>query len=93
MYTYAAGQIPRALERFGSGLAADPQHAQDSPPTSLDMIVPRMVDTEASGGFENFIGERRHNLREVREALERRTGRRRDNVATHRFSGRRWALG
>ena len=42
-----------------------------SPRTSLDMLVPQMDDTEATGGLENFIEGRRHNLREVREALGR----------------------
>ena len=42
-----------------------------SPRTSLDMLVPQMDDTETTGGFENFIEERRQNLREVREALEK----------------------
>ena len=42
-----------------------------SPLTSLDMLVPQMDDTETTGGLENFIEGRRHNLREVREALER----------------------
>ena len=37
-----------------------------SPRTSLDMLVPQMDDTEATGGLENFIEGRRHNLREVR---------------------------
>ena len=40
-----------------------------------------MGDAEASGGFDNFIEELRHNLRQAWEALERiRGGReRRDN--------------
>ena len=42
-----------------------------SPRTSLDMLVPQMDDTEATGSLENFIEGRRHNLREVREELER----------------------
>ena len=41
-----------------------------SPRTTLDMLVPQMDDTEATGGLENFIEGRRHNLREIREALE-----------------------
>lgn len=39
--------------------------------TSLDMLVPQMDDTEAIGGLEYFVEERRHNLRDVREALKR----------------------
>ena len=42
-----------------------------SPRTSLDMLVPQMDDIETTGSLENFIEERRHDLREVREALER----------------------
>ena len=38
---------------------------------SLDILVPQMDDMETTGGFENFIEERRHNLREIRETLER----------------------
>ena len=54
------------------------------------MLVPQMDDTEATGGLENFIEGRRHNVGEVREALERmRDGRRkRDSTTTRRFSGR-----
>ena len=42
-----------------------------SPRTPLDMLVPQMDDTGVTGGFENVIEGRRHNLREVWEALRR----------------------
>ena len=42
-----------------------------SPRSSLDMLVPQVEDTEATGGLENFIEGRRHSLRVVREAPER----------------------
>ena len=42
-----------------------------NPRTFLDMLVPQMDETEATGGLENFIEGRRHNVQEVREALER----------------------
>ena len=45
-----------------------------SPRTSLDMLVPQMDDTDATGGLDNCIEGHRHNLREVREALERMRG-------------------
>lgn len=50
-----------------------------------------MDDTEATRGLENFIGGRRHNLRELREVLERmREGREKErqhhNVKIHRRS-------
>ena len=38
--------------------------------TTLDMLVPQMDDTEATGGLSNFIESRRHNMREVAEALK-----------------------
>lgn len=42
-----------------------------SPRTPLDAIVPRMDDTELTGGLDTFVGQRRHTFREVRDALER----------------------
>ncbi|CAN0165439.1 unnamed protein product, partial [Laminaria digitata] len=42
-----------------------------SPRTTLDMLVPQMDDTEATGGLGNFIENRRHNMREVAEALKK----------------------
>ena len=42
-----------------------------NPHTSLDMSLPQVDGMEATNGFENFIEERQHNLREVRKALER----------------------
>ena len=39
--------------------------------TTLDMLVPQMDDTEATGGLSNFIESRRHNMREVAEALKK----------------------
>ena len=38
---------------------------------SLHLSVPQMYFTEATGGLENFIEGRPHNLREIREAPER----------------------
>ena len=38
--------------------------------TTLDMLFPQMNDTEATGGLSNFIESRRHNMREVAEALK-----------------------
>ena len=63
------------------------------------MLVPQMDDTEATESPENFIEGRRHNLREVREELERmRDGREKarqhDNAAIQRPSaGTRIAKG
>ena len=51
-----------------------------SPRTTLDMLVPQMDDTvlvpqmddtEATCGLSNYIEKRRHNMREVAEALEK----------------------
>ena len=42
-----------------------------SPRTTLDMLVPQMDDTGATGGLSNFIENRRHNMREVAEALKK----------------------
>ena len=42
-----------------------------SPRTSPEMLVPQMDDTKTTGDLENFIEKRCHNLRKVREALER----------------------
>ena len=39
--------------------------------TTLDMLVPKMDDTEATGGLSNFIENRTHNMREVAEALKK----------------------
>ena len=41
-----------------------------SPRTTRDMLVPQKDDTEAEGGLSNFIESRRHNMREVAEALK-----------------------
>ena len=38
---------------------------------SIDMLVPQVNNTENTEGFANLIDEHRHNLRDVREALER----------------------
>ena len=40
-----------------------------SPCTTLVMSVPQMDDTETTGGLTNFIENRRHNMRDVAEAL------------------------
>ena len=40
--------------------------------TTLDTLVPRVDDTELSGGLDAFIEHRRQMLREVRQALEKR---------------------
>ena len=42
-----------------------------SPHTALDVLVPQMDDTETAGGLPNFIENRRHNMREVVEALKK----------------------
>ena len=41
--------------------------------TALDMLVPQIDDTEATGGLSNFIESRRHNMGEVAEALKNST--------------------
>ena len=40
-----------------------------SPRTTLDLLVPQMDDTEATGGLSNFIESHRHNMREVVDCL------------------------
>ena len=57
------------------------------------MLVPQMADTESAGGFENFIEGRRHNLREVREALERMHERREKARQRHNASIQRPSAG
>ena len=42
-----------------------------SPCTTLVMSVPQMDDTENTGGLTNFIEDRRHNMREVTEAMKK----------------------
>lgn len=42
-----------------------------NPRTSLDILVPYMDYTEATGGLTNFMEGHRHSLREVHKALER----------------------
>ena len=42
-----------------------------SPRTTLDMLIPQVDDTEATGGLSNSIENRRHNMREVAEALKK----------------------
>ena len=42
-----------------------------SPRTTLDVLVPQMDDTENTGGLTNFIEDRRHNMREVTEAMKK----------------------
>ena len=39
--------------------------------TILDVLVPQMDDTENTGGLTNFIEDRRHNMREVTEAMKK----------------------
>ena len=39
--------------------------------TALDVLVPQMNDTETTGVLTNFIENRRHNMRNVAEALEK----------------------
>ena len=42
------------------------------PRTSLDTLVPQMDDSEATGGLDGFIEQRRQVLREVRQVLEKK---------------------
>ena len=42
-----------------------------SPRTTLDMLIPQMDDTEATGGLSSFIKNSRHNMRKVAEALRK----------------------
>ena len=42
-----------------------------SPRITLDVLVPQMDDAEATGGLSNSIESRRHNMREVAEALKK----------------------
>ena len=42
-----------------------------SPRTALDELIPRMDDTETTGGLTNFIGNRRHIIRDVAGALKK----------------------
>ena len=62
-----------------------------SPRTTLDVLVPQMDDTETTGGLTNFVENRRHNMREVAEALKkiRESRVKPDRPATRRYGGRR----
>ena len=62
-----------------------------TPRTALDVLVPQMDDTETTGGLTNFVENRRHNMREVAEALKkiRESRVKPDRPATRRYGGRR----
>ena len=72
-YVAAACWIKRTMPDplLPSAITPFPVPLRSSRRTTLDMLVPQMDDTEATSGLSNLIENRRHNTREVAEALKK----------------------